>query len=99
VCVYIYIYIMLLVHLVMYSYLPITKSTLQRSSRDSSVGVATGWRGRSSGPDRGKIFLLSTSSRPVLGPTLPLIQLLRGAISPGAKRPGLEADHSPPTGA
>jgi hypothetical protein len=31
-------------------------------------------RGRNSSPDRGKIFLLSTSSRPVLGPTQPPIQ-------------------------
>jgi hypothetical protein len=31
-------------------------------------------RGRSSSPDRGKIFLLSTSSRAVLGPTLLPIQ-------------------------
>jgi hypothetical protein len=54
-------------------------------------------RGRSSSPGRGKIFLLSTSSRPVLGPTQPPIQLVPGALSPGVKRPGCEADHSPPT--
>jgi hypothetical protein len=42
-------------------------------SRDSSVGIATGFglngRGvRVPSPSRGKIFLLSKSSRPVLGP-------------------------------
>jgi hypothetical protein len=46
-----------------------------------------------------KNFLFSTSSRPVLGPTQPPIQWVPWAISPGVKRPGREADHSPPTGA
>jgi hypothetical protein len=52
-------------------------------------------RGRSSSPGRGKIFLFSTLSRPVLGPTQPLIQWVLGALSPGVKRPGCEANHSP----
>jgi hypothetical protein len=56
-------------------------------------------KGRSSIPDRGKIFLLSTSSRPVLGFTQPPIQWVLGALSPVVKRPGREADHSPPTSA
>jgi hypothetical protein len=42
-------------------------------------------------------FLLSTVSRPTLGPTQPLIQWLLGALSQGIKRPGREADHSPPS--
>jgi hypothetical protein len=37
----------------------------------------------SSSPDRGKIFLFSTSSRPVLGPAQPPIQWVQGALSPG----------------
>jgi hypothetical protein len=48
-------------------------------------------------PFMGDIFLLSTLSRPVLGSTQPPIQWVPGALSPGIKQPGLEADHSPPT--
>jgi hypothetical protein len=47
----------------------------------------------------GKIFLLSTSSRPVLEPTQLPIQGVPGALSPAVKRPGREADHSPPSSA
>jgi hypothetical protein len=54
-------------------------------------------KGRSSSPGRGKNFLFSSSSRPVLGPTQPTIQWILGALSPGVKRPGREADHSPPS--
>jgi hypothetical protein len=51
-------------------------------------------RGQSSIPGRGKSFLLSTSSRPVLGPTqLPIKWIL------GVKRLGCEADPSPATSA
>jgi hypothetical protein len=38
-------------------------------------------------------------SGPVLGPTQPPIQWVPEALSPGAKQPGREADHSPPTSA
>jgi hypothetical protein len=63
----------------------------------SAVDIATGrLRGQSSSRGRGKIFLLSTSSRPVLGPTQPPIQWVPGGLSSGIKRPGREADHSPP---
>jgi hypothetical protein len=51
-------------------------------------------RGRSSSPSRGKIFLFSMPSRPVLGPTQPPIQRVPGVLSPGVKRPEREADHS-----
>jgi hypothetical protein len=55
--------------------------------------LRAGWpRGRSSSPGRSDIFLFSTSSRPVLGHTQPPIQRV-----PGVKRPGCEANHSPPT--
>jgi hypothetical protein len=50
-------------------------------------------------PGRVKNFLFSTSSTLALGPTQPSIQWVPGAHSPGVKRPGYEADHSPPSSA
>jgi hypothetical protein len=43
------------------------------------------------------IFLFVTGSRPALGPTQPPIRWVPGALSPEVKRPGREADHSPPS--
>jgi hypothetical protein len=68
--------------------------------RDSVVGIATGYGLDDRGvgvrvPVGSRIF--STSSRPALGPAHLPIQLLPGFLSPRVKRPGLEADHSPPT--
>jgi hypothetical protein len=62
------------------------------NSRDSSVDIGTGWT-------RDKICLLSIAARPALGLTQPPMQWVRGALSPGVKRPGREADHSPPSSA
>jgi hypothetical protein len=45
------------------------------------------------------ILVFTTASRMALGPTQPLIQWVPGALSLGVKRPGREADHSPPYGA
>jgi hypothetical protein len=45
------------------------------------------------------IFLLSTASRLALGPTQPPTQRVPGALSPWVKRPGRDADHSPPSSA
>jgi hypothetical protein len=45
------------------------------------------------------IFLFTTASRPALGSTQPPIQWVPRAFSVGAKRPGREADHSPPSSA
>jgi hypothetical protein len=68
--------------------------------RDSAVGRATGRRrGRSTSPGRVKNFLFSTSSRPALRSTKLPIQWVPGAVFPGLKRPGREADHSPPASA
>jgi len=44
-------------------------------------------------------FLMSTASRPALGITLPLIQWVPGALSPGIKLPMREANHSFPSNA
>jgi hypothetical protein len=42
------------------------------------------------------IFLLTITSRTVLGPTQPPIQWVPGALSLGVRRLGREADHSSP---
>jgi hypothetical protein len=44
-------------------------------------------------------FLFFKSARPALEPTQSSIQWVQGALYPGGKRPGREADHSPPTSA
>jgi hypothetical protein len=44
-------------------------------------------------------FLFTTASRTALGPTQPPIQWVPGFLSLGVKRPGSEADHSPPSSA
>jgi hypothetical protein len=51
--------------------------------------------GRSS-PGSVKNYLFSTLSTPALRSTQPPIQQVPGALSPGVKRPGREANHSPP---
>jgi hypothetical protein len=73
-------------------------------SRDSSVGIATGYGlddqgGESSSPGRVKIFHFSISSRPALGSTQPPIKMGTGGSFPGVKRQEREADHSSPTSA
>jgi hypothetical protein len=45
------------------------------------------------------IFLFTTASRMALGHTQPPIQWVQDALSLGVKRPGREADHSPPSSA
>jgi hypothetical protein len=45
------------------------------------------------------IKTLHTASRKVVGPTQPPTQWVPGALSLGVKRPGSEADHSPPSSA
>jgi hypothetical protein len=72
-------------------------------SRDSSVGIATGYglddREVEVSPGRVQKLYFSKSSTLALGSTLPLIQWVTGALSPGVKQPGRKADHSPPTSA
>jgi hypothetical protein len=67
------------------------------SKEDSAVGTDT-TKGLESRRGLG-IFLFTTTSRTALGPTLPPIQWVSGALSWGVKRPGREADHSPPSSA
>jgi hypothetical protein len=73
-------------------------------SRDSAVGIVTGYgmddrRVRVRVLVRSRIF--SSSRRPDLlrGPHNLISNGYRGALSPGVKRPGSEADHSPPASA
>jgi hypothetical protein len=70
--------------------------------RDSSVSIVTRLLARRPGFNfwKGKeFFLLDTASRPALEPTQPPIQWVPGALSQGLRRPGHEADHSPPLNA
>jgi hypothetical protein len=63
---------------------------------------AMGWTIRILGFDSRQglgIFLFTTAFRTALGPTQPPIQWVLGALSLGIKRPGREADHSPPSSA
>jgi hypothetical protein len=76
--------------------------TIIIKSRDSVVGIATGygldsWGVRVRVPIGSRIF--STSSRPALGPTQPPIQWVPRAIFRGKKWLDREAHHSPPTSA
>jgi hypothetical protein len=77
---------------------------LHEHCRDSAIGMATGYGldDRRVGvpvPVGSRIFLLSTSSRPVLGSTQYPIQWIPGALSSGVKQPGREIDNSPQTSA
>jgi hypothetical protein len=44
-------------------------------------------------------FFSTTASRTAMGPTQPPVQWVRGGLYLGIKRPGREADHSPPSSA
>jgi hypothetical protein len=80
----------------------ILKACLQGTwGRDSVVGIATGYGLVDRGvvvrvPIGSRIFIFSTSSRPALGFTQPPIHWVPGALFPGVKRPGCEADYSQP---
>jgi hypothetical protein len=46
-----------------------------------------------------ELLLYATESRPVLGPTQPPNQWVLDTLTPGIKRPGREAEHSPASNA
>jgi hypothetical protein len=80
----------------------ITSDSLRSSLEDSwdSDWLRAGRpRGRSSSPGRVKYFLFSKSSRAGLGSTQPSIHWVPGALYPGVKSPGREADYLPPASA
>jgi hypothetical protein len=71
-------------------------------SRDSSVGIATGYGLDDRGwgvrfPARDGNFYLLHRVQNGSGPTQPPVQWVQGALSSGVKRPGREADHSSPS--
>jgi hypothetical protein len=71
-------------------------------SRDNAAGIATGYgldcrEIKVRAPVGSRIF--STSSRPVLWPIQPPFQWVPESFTLRVKRPGREADHSPPTSA
>jgi len=61
------------------------------------IRLQVGWQGFNF--RRNGIILFVAASRPALGPTQPPIQWVSRAITPGVKRPGREADHTPPSNA
>jgi hypothetical protein len=78
---------------------PNNESTRNNRGRYSDWLRAGRPRGRSSSSGRVKNLLFSTSFRPALGSNHPPIQWVPGDLSLGVKRPGREADHSPPASA
>jgi hypothetical protein len=70
-----------------------------KSSRYSDWLLAGRPRGRSSSPSRATIFVLFLSSSQALGPAQPPIQCVPRALSHEVKRPGRDADRSPPISA
>jgi hypothetical protein len=68
--------------------------------KHSSVGIATRTRAGEPGfkcRQGQEIFLFPITSIPALRPTQIPIQRVPGDASSGVKRPGCEADHSPPS--
>jgi hypothetical protein len=78
--------------------------TVYSWSRDSSVGIATGYGlddqgGGSSSPGRVKMFSLLHIVQTGSGVYPTSYKMGTGGSFPGVKRQGPEADHSPPTSA
>jgi hypothetical protein len=74
------------------------------SSRGSSVSIVTRLRAGRAGFDSWQgqlrdVFNFAIASRPDLGPTQRPNEWIQAALSLGIKRPGRQADHSPPSSA
>jgi hypothetical protein len=67
------------------------------TSRDSSVGIATGYGMDGTSSVLCLAIFFSSAQHPALGPTQPPNQCMPGRISPGVKRPERLAHHSPPS--
>jgi hypothetical protein len=72
------------------SVIPLSYETINSEYRERTRRITkrrkSDWpRGRSSSPGRVKIFILSTSSRPNLGPTQPPIQWVLGGFPKAAR--------------
>jgi hypothetical protein len=81
-------------------------SELGKNTQGVEIAQSVQWLGcelddQSSIPGRGGegIYLFTTAFRPLLEPTHPLIRWVSGVLSLGLKRPGSEADNSPPSSA
>jgi hypothetical protein len=72
-----------------------------RERNNHGYGTATEWitEGSELSSSGVKNFLFSMLSKPTLGSSQLPIQWVPGALSQGVKRPGPEADHSPPASA
>jgi hypothetical protein len=66
------------------------------SSQDSSLGIAKVYGQDKAGAREFSVF---RSVRTDPEPTQPLSQCVLGALSPGVKQPGSEADHTPQSSA
>jgi hypothetical protein len=75
--------------------IPIQACILNSLFSELYIKMSVGVLGFDSGRGLG-IFLFSTASRTALGLTQSPIQRIPGALFLGVKRPGREADHSPP---
>jgi hypothetical protein len=84
-------------HLIMTSYLSDVNVLYGDRGRYSAWLEVGRPRGGSSSPSRVKNFLHAIQTS--FGTHLAPIKLVPGALSPGVKRPGHEADQSPPTSA
>jgi hypothetical protein len=72
-------------------------SIFHRRSQDSTISIVTGYGLGFNSQQEQEIFLYSTASRLILGPTLPPIQWVLGVLSLGVKQPRHEPHHSPPS--
>jgi hypothetical protein len=75
------------------------KSVSRGTGGKRSNTTALGYYPKETQGKRAGNFLFTTASRTALGPTQPPTQRVPGALSLRVKRPGREADHSPPSSA